>query len=58
MATLTPEEHERVVEVTVEVVNKRIPVIAGTGSNSTDEAIIFTRHAKAVGADGALLITP
>ena len=42
----------------MEVVNKRIPVIAGTGSNSTDEAIIFTKHAKAVGADGALLITP
>jgi len=57
-ATLTPKEHERVVAVTVEVVNKRIPVIAGTGSNSTDEAIIFTKHAKAVGADGALLITP
>ena len=57
-ATLTPEEHERVVAVTVEVVNKRIPVIAGTGSNSTDEAIIFTKHAKSVGADGALLITP
>ena len=57
-ATLTPEEHEQVVAVTVEVVNKRIPVIAGTGSNSTDEAITFTKHAKAVGADGALLITP
>ena len=57
-ATLTSEEHERVVAVTVEVVNKRIPVIAGTGSNSTDEAILFTKHAKSVGADGALLITP
>ena len=57
-ATLTPEEHERVVAVTVEIVNKRIHVIAGTGSNSTDEAITFTKHAKAVGADGALLITP
>jgi 4-hydroxy-tetrahydrodipicolinate synthase len=57
-ATLTPDEHERVVAVTVEVVNKRIPVIAGTGSNSTDEAILFTKHAKSVGADGALLITP
>jgi 4-hydroxy-tetrahydrodipicolinate synthase len=57
-ATLTPQEHERVVAVTVDVVNKRIPVIAGTGSNSTDEAIIFTKHAKAVGANGALLITP
>jgi 4-hydroxy-tetrahydrodipicolinate synthase len=57
-ATLTPEEHERVVSVTVEVVNRRIPVIAGTGSNSTDEAIIFTKHAQAAGADAALLITP
>ncbi len=57
-ATLTPEEHERVVAVTVKAVNKRIPVIAGAGSNSTDEAIAFTKHAKAVGADGALLITP
>jgi 4-hydroxy-tetrahydrodipicolinate synthase len=57
-ATLTPDEHERVVSVTVEVVNKRIPVIAGTGSNSTDEAITFTKHAKAAGADAALLITP
>jgi len=57
-ATLTPAEHERVVSVTVEVVNKRIPVIAGTGSNSTDEAITFTKHAKDVGADAALLITP
>ena len=57
-ATLRPDEHERVVAVTVEVVNKRIPVIAGTGSNSTDEAITFTKHAKAVGANGALLITP
>ncbi|MCA9499390.1 MAG: 4-hydroxy-tetrahydrodipicolinate synthase [Nitrospirales bacterium] len=57
-ATLTPDEHERVVSVTVEVVNKRVPVIAGTGSNSTDEAITFTKHAKAVGADAALLITP
>lgn len=57
-ATLTPEEHERVVTFTVEVVNRRIPVIAGTGSNSTDEAITFTKHAKAIGADAALLITP
>ncbi len=57
-ATLAPEEHERVVAATVEIVNRRLPVIAGTGSNSTDEAIKFTKHAKAVGADGALLITP
>ena len=57
-ATLSHEEHERVVAFTVEVVNRRVPVIAGTGSNSTDEAIAFTKHAKSVGADGALLITP
>ena len=57
-ATLSQQEHERVVALTVEVVNRRVPVIAGTGSNSTDEAIAFTKHAKATGADGALLITP
>ena len=57
-ATLSHEEHERVVAITVEAVNHRVPVIAGTGSNSTDEAIIFTKHAKQVGAEAALLITP
>jgi len=57
-ATLSYEEHNRVIELTVEVVNRRVPVIAGTGSNSTDEAIALTRHAKRTGADGALLITP
>ena len=57
-ATLSPQEHERVVAFTIEVVNRRLPVIAGTGSNATDEAITFTKHAKQVGADGALLITP
>jgi 4-hydroxy-tetrahydrodipicolinate synthase len=57
-ATLTHEEHHRVVRLTVEVVNRRVPVIAGTGSNSTDEAISLTRHAKEAGADAALLITP
>jgi 4-hydroxy-tetrahydrodipicolinate synthase len=57
-ATLSHEEHNRVVELTVEVVNRRVPVIAGTGSNSTDEAIALTGHAKRAGADGALLITP
>ena len=57
-ATLTHEEHEQVVALTVEIVNRRATVIAGTGSNSTDEAITFTKHAKQVGADGALLITP
>ncbi|RMH33554.1 MAG: 4-hydroxy-tetrahydrodipicolinate synthase [Nitrospirae bacterium] len=57
-ATLSPQEHERVVAFTIEVVNRRVPVIAGTGSNSTDEAILFTKHAYSAGADGALLITP
>lgn len=57
-ATLSHEEHNRVIELTVEVVNRRVPVIAGTGSNSTDEAISLTKHAKEAGADGALLITP
>ncbi len=57
-ATLSHEEHERVIAFTVEVVKRRVPVIAGTGSNCTDEAIALTRHASRVGADGALLITP
>src|SRR3990170_4315577 len=57
-ATLSHKEHERVVELTVEIANKRVPVIAGTGSNSTSEAIMLTRHAKDAGADAALLITP
>ncbi len=57
-ATLTNDEHHRVIRLSVEVVKGRVPVIAGTGSNSTDEAISLTRHAKEAGADGALLITP
>lgn len=57
-ATLTYEEHERVVAFTIEAAKRRVPVIAGTGSNSTDEAITLTKHAKKAGADGALLITP
>lgn len=57
-ATLSYEEHERVVEIAVEQVNRRVPVIAGTGSNNTTEAIRLTRHAKSAGADGALMISP
>jgi 4-hydroxy-tetrahydrodipicolinate synthase len=57
-ATLSHAEHKRVVELTVEAVNRRAKVIAGTGSNATAEAIDLTRHAKSVGADGALLISP
>jgi 4-hydroxy-tetrahydrodipicolinate synthase len=52
--TLSHEEHKKVVEICVEVARKRVPVIAGAGSNSTEEAIEFTRHAKKVGADAAL----
>jgi 4-hydroxy-tetrahydrodipicolinate synthase len=57
-ATISHEEHHRVIDIAVEVVNKRVPVIAGTGSNSTNEATLLTRYAKNAGADGALLITP
>jgi 4-hydroxy-tetrahydrodipicolinate synthase len=57
-ATLSHAEHERVVAFTVETVRHRVPVLAGAGSNSTDEAIALTKHAKQAGADGALLITP
>ncbi len=57
-ATLTHEEHNRVIDIAVEEARGRVPVIAGTGSNSTAEAVRLTRHAKEAGADGALLITP
>ena len=56
--TLTFDEHEKVVSHVVEKVNGRIPVIAGTGSNNTSEAIKLTKYAKQEGADGALIITP
>lgn len=57
-ATLSHTEHERVIDIAVDEVGGRVPVIAGTGSNSTDEAIRLTSHAKSAGADAALLITP
>jgi 4-hydroxy-tetrahydrodipicolinate synthase len=57
-ATLTHEEHKRVIEITVETAGGRVPVIAGTGSNSTSESVILTKFAKEAGADAALLITP
>ncbi len=56
--TLSYEEHYRVIELCVEAANGRVPVMAGTGSNSTDEAIEQTKHAKKVGADAALVVTP
>jgi 4-hydroxy-tetrahydrodipicolinate synthase len=57
-ATLSHEEHHRVVELTVKTVNKRVPVVAGAGSNSTSETVELANYAKKAGADGALLITP
>ena len=56
--TLSHEEHHRVVEVCIEQAAGRVPVIAGTGSNATAEAIALTGHAKEAGADGALVVTP
>ncbi len=57
-STLDYDEHYRVIEITIDVVNKRVPVIAGTGANSTDETIIMTKKAKEMKADGVLLVTP
>ena len=57
-ATLNVGEHARVIDIAVEAVNKRVPVIAGTGGNSTSEAIELTEHAKKVGADATLQVTP
>lgn len=57
-STLDFDEHYRVIEIVVHQANKRVPVIAGTGSNSTKEAIELTAHAGEMGADGALLVTP
>ncbi|MFM8991492.1 MAG: 4-hydroxy-tetrahydrodipicolinate synthase [Alphaproteobacteria bacterium] len=56
--TLSHEEHRRVVELCIEAARGRVPVIAGTGSNSTDEAIELTRHARKAGANAALVVTP
>jgi 4-hydroxy-tetrahydrodipicolinate synthase len=57
-ATLTHEEHDRVIEITINAVKKRVPVIAGTGSNNTAEALRLTKHAYEAGADGALIVCP
>src|SRR5881394_973345 len=56
--TLTSEEHIRVIKVVVEQAKKRVPIIAGTGANSTREAIELSREAKRLGADGMLQVTP
>ncbi|MFT4253782.1 MAG: 4-hydroxy-tetrahydrodipicolinate synthase [Caulobacter sp.] len=57
-STLSHDEHKRVVELCVKTARGRVPVMAGAGSNSTDEAIDLVRHAKTVGADAALVVTP
>lgn len=57
-ATLSFEEHDHVIQVAIEHTRKRVPVIAGTGSNSTEEAIMLTRHAAKAGADASLQVSP
>jgi 4-hydroxy-tetrahydrodipicolinate synthase len=57
-ATLSHAEHDEVIRTVIKAVNKRVPVIAGTGSNSTDEAVRLTKEAERSGADGALMISP
>ncbi len=57
-ATLSHAEHDQVIRTVIKAVNKRVPVIAGTGSNSTDEAVRLTKEAERSGADGALMISP
>ena len=56
--TLNHDEHEKVIELCIKEAKGRIPVIAGTGSNSTEEAIALTKHAEKAGADGVLIVTP
>jgi len=57
-ATLSHEEHDRVIEIAIDAAKKRVPVIAGTGSNSTAEALRLTKHAYEAGADGVLVVAP
>lgn len=57
-ATLTYEEHDKVIEIAVEQAKGRIPIIAGTGSNSTQEAVMLTKHAEKVGANASLQVAP
>ena len=57
-ATLDYDEHDQVIKACIDQVNKRVPVLAGTGSNATAEAIAISQHAKEMGADGVLLVSP
>ena len=56
--TLSHAEHKQIIEETIKITDKRIPIIAGTGSNNTSEAIDYTKHAESNGADAALIVTP
>ena len=56
--TLSHEEHKKIIEETIRIADKRVPIIAGTGSNNTAEAIDYTKHAENSGADAALVVTP
>ncbi len=56
--TLSHDEHEKLIEICIKESNGKLPVIAGTGSNSTEEAVSLTKHAEKAGANGALLVTP
>ncbi len=56
--TLSHDEHKKIIEETIRITDKRVPIIAGTGSNNTAEAIEYTQHAEKVGADAALIVTP
>jgi 4-hydroxy-tetrahydrodipicolinate synthase len=56
--TLSHDEHQKVIEICIREANSKIPVIAGTGSNSTEEAVALTKHAEKAGADGVLVVTP
>ena len=56
--TLSNEEHKKIIEETIKINDNRVPIIAGTGSNNTAEAIDYTRHAESIGADAGLVVTP
>ena len=56
--TLSHDEHKKIIEETIRIADKRVPIIAGTGSNNTAEAIEYTQHAQKSGANAALIVTP
>ena len=56
--TLSHQEHKKIIEETIRITDKQVPINAGTGSNNTAEAIDFTKHAESSGADAALVVTP